>query len=181
MQIPAFNTDRLQLRNIGEQDIPAYEKHFVDYEVIRHLGSVVPWPYPDNGVRDYIINVIIAEQGTNRWSWGIFRQHEPAELIGGVTLFRPGTPENRGFWLGRKFWGHGYMTEAIAPVTAYAFEELGFDKLIFSNARGNTRSRRVKEKATARFLRNEAGDFNDPDYVEREIWELTRSEWQQQS
>jgi hypothetical protein len=38
------------------------------------------------------------------------------------------------------------MTEAVSPIMDYALEVLGFDRLIFSNAVGNERSRRVKEK-----------------------------------
>ena len=69
------------------------------------------------------------------------------------------------------------MTEAVAPVMDYAFAELGFEKLVFANAVGNQRSRRVKEKTGARFVRTEPGTFVNPAYTEREIWELTREEW----
>lgn len=51
------------------------------------------------------------------------------------------------------------MTETTDAVTDYAFYVLGFDKLIVSNAVGNTRSRRIKEKAGAVWLRNEQFEF----------------------
>ena len=57
---PPFITDRLHLRAVSINDIPSYEKHFVDYEVIRHLSSNVPWPYPDNGVHDYIMYRVLS-------------------------------------------------------------------------------------------------------------------------
>ena len=98
-------------------------------------------------------------------------------MIGGVDLWRVGIPENRGFWLGKPFWGQGIMTEAVTPVMDYAFNELGFDKLIFSNALGNNKSRRVKEKTGARFIGTRAAKFVDPAYNEAETWELTKGEW----
>jgi RimJ/RimL family protein N-acetyltransferase len=71
------------------------------------------------------------------------------------------------------------MTEAVFPVMDYAFDVLGFERLFFSNALGNERSRRVKEKTGARFLRTEPGKFVNPLYTEREIWELTRDQWRE--
>jgi ribosomal-protein-alanine N-acetyltransferase len=69
------------------------------------------------------------------------------------------------------------MTEAVVPVMDYAFAELGFKKLVFCNAVGNIRSRRVKEKTGARLVRREPASFRNPDYKEREVWELTGEEW----
>lgn len=42
------------------------------------------------------------------------------------------------------------MTEAVISVTDLAFDTLGFDKLILSNALGSHRSARVEEKCGAR-------------------------------
>lgn len=178
MPIPALETARLLLRGVVEADIPAYERHFVDWEIIGQLGAVVPWPYPPNGVSDYVRNVILPQQGRHKWVWGIFRKEESAELIGVVDLWRRGSPENRGFWLSRSHWGNGYMTEAVAAVMDCAFGPLGFDKLVFSNARGNAKSRRIKEKTGARLVRMEPRRFVNPAYTESEVWELTKAEWE---
>lgn len=159
-------------------DVPSYQKHFVDWEVIRNLAAHVPWPYPDNGVAEYVAQHLLPTlEKKDRWFWGIFLKTNPGEMIGGVELWRPGKPENRGFWLGRKFWGQGYMTEAVAPVMDYAFNELGFEKLVFANALGNTKSRRVKEKTGARLLHVVPAKFVDPQFTEHEIWELSKGEW----
>ena len=71
------------------------------------------------------------------------------------------------------------MTEAVEPVTTYAFVELGFEALVLANALGNVRSRRVKEKAGARFLRVEPAKYVDPQFTEQEIWVLEKSAWLQ--
>ena len=177
MPIPEFVTKRMILRAVRESDAASYTEHFVDYEVIRNLAAAVPWPYPDDGVIEFIRRTILPNQGRDRWSWGIFLKDNPEYLIGVVELWRPGSPENRGFWLGRKYWGSGLMTEAVVPIMDYAFEELGFDALVFSNALGNDRSRRIKEKTGARLLRTEPAKFVDPTFTKREIWRLSKSEW----
>jgi RimJ/RimL family protein N-acetyltransferase len=154
-----------------------YEKHFVDYEVISQLSSVVPWPYPKGGVAEYLKTLILPAQGKERWAWGIFSKQNPQELIGCVDIWRKSSPENRGFWLARKHWGQGIMTEAVEPVMDFAFEKLAFEKLVFTNALGNTRSRRVKEKTGARLIAVAPAKFVNPEYTEHEIWELTKEEW----
>lgn len=176
-QLPTFATKRLILRAVTLEDEPAYTRHFVNYEVIRHLSDKVPWPYPDNGVSDYLRDTILPYQGKGKWVWGIFLKEVPLELVGAVALWGPGTPENRGFWLAEHLWGRGLMTEAVTPVMDHAFDELGFDELVFTNAAGNNRSRRVKEKTGATFVRREPAGFVDPKYKERELFKLTRPEW----
>lgn len=172
-----FRTERLWLRGVQESDAAAYEKHFVDYEVIQNLAHGVPWPYPKGEILTYIQTRILPHQGNNKWTWGIFLQTNPAELIGVVDLWRPGHPENRGFWLGKKFWGQGIMTEAVKPVMDYAFRDLGFEKLVFANAVGNIKSRRVKEKTGCRLVAVEPAAFVNPKFTEHEIWELTKEDW----
>ena len=171
--LPEFQTRRLILRGIRVEDAEASTRYFVDYEVVSPLAATVPWPYPEKGAVDFITKKVLPVQGKGKWVWGIFLKDNPDELIGAVDLWREGHPEHRGFWLGKKFWAQGIMTEAVAPITEYAFNELGFEKLIFSNALGNTRSRRIKEKTGARFLRTEPAQFVNPAFSEREVWELT--------
>ena len=69
------------------------------------------------------------------------------------------------------------MTEAVEPVMNYAFEKLGFDRLVFSNALGNTKSRRIKEKTGASLVGTHPAQFVSPDYTEAETWELTKADW----
>lgn len=179
MVLPVFETPRLILKAVTLQDVPTYQKNFADYEVIRHLSAVVPWPYPENGVLDFLNAHIFPNQGKDVWMWGIFLKSHPEEIIGVVHLWRQGRPEHRGFWLARRFWGQGLMTEAVEPVISYAFDHLGFEKLILANAVGNKASRRVKEKTGARLLEVRPAKFVDPRYTEHEIWELSKEDWQE--
>lgn len=98
-------------------------------------------------------------------------------MIGAVDLWREGCPENRGFWLAKKYWGQGIMSEAVEPVMDYAFNHLEFDKLTFANAVGNFRSRRIKEKTGAKFIGIEPAQFVDSQFTEHEIWELDKNNW----
>jgi RimJ/RimL family protein N-acetyltransferase len=69
------------------------------------------------------------------------------------------------------------MTEAVAPVTNYAFNDLGFQKLYFTNAVGNLASRRVKEKSGATYIETRPTKFVSPEFTHTELWELTKQNW----
>jgi ribosomal-protein-alanine N-acetyltransferase len=177
-RVPTFETQRLILRDFTESDIPSYQQNFADYEVIRNLSNRVPWPYPEDGVETFLNNFVSPTQGKDQWFWVITLKDEPTEAIGCVHLWREERPEQRGFWLARKHWGKGLMTEAVKPVMDYAFKTLRFEKLVFGNAQGNLRSRRIKEKTAARLLRVQPMKFVDPSFTEVELWELRKDEWE---
>lgn len=69
------------------------------------------------------------------------------------------------------------MTEANFPIIRYAFDVLGFEKLILSNALGNLRSRKIKERSGAVLIGTREFRFVDPQYTQSEIWELTPKNW----
>jgi ribosomal-protein-alanine N-acetyltransferase len=172
-----LKTDRLILRPIVESDILSYQRYFNNYAVLRYLNAIIPWPYPDDGVQHFYREVIVPNQGKDRWFWAIARKNHEAELIGTIDLSRNGSPENRGFWLAEPFWGKGYMTEAVSIIHDFAFDNLGFSRMILCNAKGNIASRRVKEKTGATLLRVEPATFVDASLREREVWELSKSQW----
>ena len=178
MAIPTFYTERLVLKQVTEADIPSYQKHFNNYEIIKHLNSNVPWPYPNNGVEEHLKTTVFPSNGISNWHWGIYLRSNNSELIGCIGLVRDGSPENRGFWLAQKYWNRGIMSEALEPITNFAFSELGFEKLVLSNAKGNIASRRLKEKAGAILIETVPYSFVEKSYKESEVWHLTKHNWQ---
>lgn len=155
-----------------------YARHFIDYRVIRYLSDAVPWPYPKHGIKDFIQNIIVPQQGTERFCYGLFLKTNSQILIGCIDLWREPKPENRGFWLGYDYWGNGYMTEACREINRLAFEDLGFNILYFSNAVDNQRSSRIKQKTGARFLKRIPASFVDPNMTQAELWELCKLDWE---
>jgi len=51
-----------------------------------------------------------------------------------------------GFWLGKDFWGNGYMPEAINAILRYCFEELNMSTIWCGYYEGNLKSKRVQDK-----------------------------------
>ena len=175
-KLPEFKTERLLLREIQVSDYKSYQKKFSDYEIIRYLSNIVPWPYPDNGALDFLQSVILPKQGIDLWCWAICLKEKRDDMIGVIEI-RKGPSDNRGFWIAREHQGKGFMTEATVPTTDYAFNKLGFEKLVFLNALENKASRRIKEKTGVRLVGTCPRKFVDPQYTMAQIWELTKEDY----
>lgn len=51
-----------------------------------------------------------------------------------------------GYWLGRPFWGRGYMPEAAAELLRHAFEDMHMSAVWCGYYDGNSKSKRVQEE-----------------------------------
>lgn len=51
-----------------------------------------------------------------------------------------------GYWIGKPFWGNGYITEASKRLISYGFESLNLSKIWCGYYEGNEKSKRVQEK-----------------------------------
>lgn len=175
---PPLTTRRLLLRPISIADATQIQATFPQWDVVRHLSSVVPWPYPPDGavtfIRDHALPAM--ERG-DEWTWVICLKDEPERLIGAISLMRREN-DNRGFWLDPRFQRQGLMTEASEAVTDYWFDVLGFPVLRVPKAIANVASRRISEKQQMRLI-----DRVERDYVEgrsaADLWEITAEEWRQ--
>ena len=175
--IPVLETERLILKAPTVEDAPAYYKYFADYEVIKTMGDGIPYPVPEGSLENFLKNNIIPRQGNKFWFWGIFLKEKPDEMIGSIEIWDNEDPHNQGFWIGKKFWGKGLMTEAVSAVNTYAFNELAFEKIVNYNAKGNIGSSRINKKLGAKLTGTAPSKYLDPAYTEDEIWELTKENW----
>lgn len=103
----------------------------------------------------------IAERGWGWWCLDI-----DGGCAGFVGLSQPNfdahfTPcVEVGWRLARRYWGHGYATEAARLALAYGFDVLGLAEIVSFTTESNQRSRRVMERLG--MTRNPADDFDHP-------------------
>lgn len=174
--ISALETPRLILRPLELADAEQTQRLFPQWEIVRHLAAIVPWPYPADGALTYYRDVALpAMKRDQAWHWTLRLKSQPSHLIGAIGLFK-GTDDNRGFWIAPQWQRQGLMTEACDAVTDYWFRVLQFPVLRVAKAAANTASRRISEKQGMRLV--ETGERN---YVcgrlPAEIWELTAQDW----
>ena len=173
---PELETPRLWLRPLELADAGQAQKLFPQWEVVKYLSDMVPWPFPPDGAYTFYRDVALpqAERG-EAWHWTLRLKSEPARLIGAISLMR-GEEINRGFWLGLPWHGQGLMTEACELVTGYWFETLKMPRLRVPKAVANTASRRISERQGMRVV-----EVKESSYVcwrlLTEVWEITAEEW----
>ena len=127
--LPTIHTDRLSLRAISNSDLDDIYEIFSDPEVMRYW-STPPLPHKQ-AASDLITEIHESFQRRISLKWGITLPSENV-LIGTATLFQPDFTNHRvelGYALGRKYWGRGYMCEALNAVLNYAFAELEMHRI----------------------------------------------------
>lgn len=136
---------RCQLRPLVAADAPALATHANDRDIWLHLRDRFPHPYTLHDAETYID--IVARRPVQT-SFGIVVDGEAA---GSITLMLGEDVERFtaeiGYWLGRKFWGRGIMTDALRATTEYAFATLGLHRVFAVPFAHNAASARVLEKA----------------------------------
>jgi ribosomal-protein-alanine N-acetyltransferase len=175
---PVLETARLILRPLAERDVPAIQRIFPQWEVVRYLNAQVPWPYPEDGAATNTAMCLEKRAKGEQFYWAITLKGGDDELRGRIDLWPDDGARHdmRGFWLDPLLHGQGLMTEAAEAVTGYAFRVLGWPYLYLTNAVQNRASRRVKEKQGAEHLGVEAWpSASGPG--ERDLWKLTREAW----
>ena len=65
-----IETARLILRPLDLSDADAVQAFFLRWQIVKFLASVVPWPYPADGVLSYIPDRALAGMcEATRWHW----------------------------------------------------------------------------------------------------------------
>lgn len=148
---------RLTLRPLRDDDAPFIERHCGAWDVARML-RVVPWPYPPGMALDYIRRVRAprsTDRGADRAAdrtWALDASVSGGEpVLGVLTVKRIEGGVRLGYWLGRPWWGLGYMSEAVTTALSDAFDDpaVGFAEAgVFAD---NPASRRLLERLGFRF------------------------------
>ncbi len=173
---PTLETSRLILRPLELADAEQAQTLFPQWEIVRYLRNIVPWPYPPDGAYKFYRDVALpAVERGDEWYWMIRLKSYPGQLIGAISLTR-GKDDNRGFWLGPRWQGQGLMTEAAEVVTDYWFNVLKFPILRVPKAAANVASCRISEKQGMRLVGQEEREYVSGRLL-TEIWEITAEEW----
>ncbi len=138
-------TERLKLREITKEDFQAVHEYASDPEAVRYM------PFGPNTVeetREFIDRNLRRrrEQPRTDYGLGIILQSED-RLIGACGMHDVTEIQaSIGYILNRRYWGHGYATEAAEALVGYLFDELGVHRVYASCDPENHASVRVLEK-----------------------------------
>ena len=143
-----LETERLVLRRFVIEDAEAMFNGWCnDPEVTRFLTWT---PHESVEVTRYVLNEWIPQyENGDYFNWAMILK-ESGKLIGNISVvsLREITDEALiGYCLSRKYWGNGYMTEAVSQVSDYVFEHTDIIRIFAEPFAYNTASCRVLEKA----------------------------------
>jgi len=127
--LPTLAAQRVRLRWLRDEDVPALFTIFGDPEVTRYWGHSV---LPDANAATALLVDIRAKFAEQRlFQWGVALVDTDA-LIGTCTLAALDAENRRaelGFALARAYWGHWYMGEALRVLLRFAFSEMQLQRL----------------------------------------------------
>ena len=147
-----IETDRLCLRRFAAEDAGAvYRNWMSDGEVTKYLR--MQQPADPESVREVLEKWGGRYDSPEYYQWGIaLRQTD--ELIGSIGASVQSEADaiaDVGYCLGRRFWNHGYATEALTAVLLYLIRKIGFNRVEACHSVQNPASGRVMQKAGMTF------------------------------
>jgi RimJ/RimL family protein N-acetyltransferase len=140
-----IKTERLQLRKAKLADADAiFCAYAQDPEVIKYVS----WKAhrSANETREYVRTCLLAWDTGKAFHW-IIESRENGQLMGMLIARVNAEKWELGFVLARRYWGQGYMTEAIKAVIDWALNRGGVYRIWAVCDVDNRASARVMEKA----------------------------------
>jgi len=174
MTAPRINTARLRLRAPGSGDLQRCAELLGDYEVAKML-SRVPFPYDLEAGKAFL-----AKSAENWKAWPKsgevnFMIDHDGEMIGGVSFKALHETPEIGYWLGRAYWGRGYISEAIGAAIEWFFANTDHEILLGMAMEENERSINAMVKCGFEQVgRSARMSLARGDYVPDVVMKLTR-------
>jgi RimJ/RimL family protein N-acetyltransferase len=136
--------ERCIVRSWRRDDAESLAAHANNPRVARQLRDRFPHPYTRHDAAEFLQRASVDAPSAD------FAIEIEGRAAGGIGFVRGADIERYaaeiGYWLGEPFWGRGAATEAVALVTAHAFERWGLLRMFALPFADNVASRRVLEK-----------------------------------
>ena len=176
MDTPTLQTPRLRLEPVALKHAPHLQPLFADPEVLRYLSAQIPQPYPAEGMQWFLEHDLLPRVDSGASVAWVLVLRETGTPVGLLVWRRHQSDEgDRGFWLGRPYWGQGLMTEAITAFQDHVFFEVGLERMELRSGIHNHGSSRLKEKTGCVKISEAEGKMREGSIVG--VWEITRARW----
>jgi len=183
-----LETRRLWLRWPRQIDAQAVA-HLAGEKDVAHMTASIPHPYSLQDADSFILAARRTNMEGSGLTLAISPKGKPGKLIG-IVGFGSAQDDKRireraelGFWLGRQFWGQGFMTEAVQGMLDAFFTITPGDDVVASVRVINPSSRGVLEKCGFTYLGSGLRDLParggrfpvDDFHLDRRTWTSLKS------
>lgn len=126
-------------------DAESLARYANNHQIWLRVRDLFPHPYTIQDAHEFLQRAI-SEQPEMKFCVDI-----DGAAVGGIGV-HPGEDVHRhtatmGYWLGEQFWGRGIMTEAVAAVTDFCFDNFPLRRISAEVFSSNPASARALEKA----------------------------------
>lgn len=176
--MPRLETPRLILRRLEMRDAPDLFNYSRDPQVAKH----VLWDAQTSvsEARAYVRYMLRRYRAGEPASWGI-EEKETGRVVGTIGYMwyqRDNNACEVGYSLARRRWNRGYMTEALAEVLRFSFEELGVHRVEAQHEVENAASGAVMRKCGMRKEGTLRGRlYNKGRYVDVDLYAMLREDY----
>ncbi|MGG0249887.1 GNAT family N-acetyltransferase [Bacillus sp. AFS043905] len=141
-----ITTKRLVLRIFQKSDAVAVTKLCNNYNIYKNT-LYLPYPYTIEDALSWIEHHLDNFNANKSYEFAI-TDKEIGKLYGAIALSNNQKFNNGeiAYWIGKKFWGNGYATEAAQAILHFAFEEKQYHKVFARYFNSNPASGRVMQK-----------------------------------
>ncbi len=170
-------TERLFLRPLWQEDADAIHSVINDWDIVSKL-SRVPWPYTMSDAQGFARYAETAADNGSDLVLAVCLRPS-LQIIGTIGCAKRDTGDwELGYWLGKSFWGHGFVTEAAQALVAGMFESCRVPVLMSGHHLDNPASARVLAKLgfTPLYVEDEPCRARLQDVPVQRL-KLTRAEW----
>lgn len=176
--MPRLETPRLILRRLEMRDAPDLFDYSRDPQVAKH----VLWDAQTSvsEARAYVRYMLRRYRAGEPASWGI-EEKETGRVVGTIGYMwyqRDNNACEVGYSLARRRWNRGYMTEALAEVLRFSFEELGVHRVEAQHEVENAASGAVMRKCGMQKEGTLRGRlYNKGRYVDVDLYAMLREDY----
>lgn len=138
----------INLRTLYESDETSIFENVNNYKIAEYTLNI-PFPYKLQDAKDFI--KITQEKLIDKSAIHLgIEDKKNKQIVGMISLTKiDKTNKNAevGYWLGEKYWGKGYMKEALDLIVRYGFKNLKLEKIYAYVFSPNIKSQKRLEKA----------------------------------
>lgn len=141
-----FHTDRLILRPFEAGDAEELQQLINDFDVASTTLNI-PYPYPEGGAAAFIARRAEIDQEGTGYTFALIDKGNHTFMGSiGMTINTNHKRAELGYWLGKRYWNQGYVTEGVKRVLQFGFEELALNKIVAAAMTKNPASSSVMKK-----------------------------------
>jgi RimJ/RimL family protein N-acetyltransferase len=140
-----ISTRRLLLREPEFGDVSRIARHLAEPSVASMLASI-PSPFTEAHASVLVGDLLTSNERGDALALAIARRRDPGTLMGLISFSKSGSAAEIGWWLGPRYWGRGFASEAAVAMIEVAFRDESLDRLSAGAFADNPASLRMQTR-----------------------------------